>query len=93
MLCNSAHRVASGLAGCKNRGALIISRNLSAAGIAGGRETSLAGRWRYAKAGGAWQGRGQRRLESTEVASAAQGITLNVDEKVHRVKHRVPQKR
>lgn len=92
MLGISANRLATSLAGGKDRGLFVICRNLSAAGIVGGRETS-AGRWRSFTAGGALEGQGQKRWASTEVAPKAQGITLDVDEKVHRVKHRVPQKR
>ncbi|CAM9350061.1 unnamed protein product [Hapterophycus canaliculatus] len=93
MLCNSAHRSASRIAGCKERSTLVVIRSVSAAGTGGGREKSKARRWRSPTAGGAWEGQGQRRLASMEVAPAAHGMTLNVDEKVHRVKHRVPQKR
>lgn len=102
MLCNSARRIAPRLAGCRERGSVEINRSLAVAGLqqvsqfhsaaatAAG-EKSPAGRWRSPPSSAEEQG--QRRWSSTEAAPAVEGLTLNVDEKVQRVKHRVPQKR
>lgn len=75
-----------------------VNRRLAIAGsqghsavVAAEGERSLVCRRRSIPSTGEEQG--QRRWSSTEAAPAVKGLTLNVDEKVQRVKHRVPQKR
>ncbi|CAN0200582.1 unnamed protein product [Ectocarpus sp. 6 AP-2014] len=91
MLCNTACRLATRLVGSRERGVVAISRNLAVqeaasshlpSAAAGGSRApgeASAGRWRWAS------------TQATQ--TAVEGITLNVDEKLQRLKHRIPQKR
>lgn len=100
MLCTSARRLAPRLTGYREKVSIEINRRLAVAGsqvhyafavVAAEGQQSLVSRRRSTPSTGEEQG--QRRWSSTEVAPAVKGLTLNVDEKVQRVKHRVPQKR
>lgn len=90
MLCNSARRLAPTLAGCRERCSLSLDRRLA---VAGAHVSPAQGRWGCTAVSARREEQGQRRCSSTEAASPVKGLTLNVDEKIQRVKHRVPQKR
>lgn len=90
MLGNSARRLAPTLAGCRKRCSLSLDRRVA---VAAAHISPAQGRWRSTASSTRREEQGQRRCSSTEAAPPVKGLTLNVDEKVQRVKHRVPQKR
>lgn len=95
MLCNSARRLAPRVAGCPEKMTAMAHRKLavemSVSRMHSGAVTAVgAGEARWGSA--ASQERGCRRWSSTEATTSA-GLTLNVDARISRVKHRIPQKR